>query len=74
MLLGLRGGSLGLEVAIGEGFEVDVFVVVVDSELACPLHVGQLARLGDFSDRLYVSQVRLFYLVELGESAVAVSA
>lgn len=73
MLLELWGGLLGVEVAEGEGLKVNVLAVLVDSELSCPLHVGQLARLGNIPDRLDVAQVRLFYLVELGESAVAIS-
>ena len=74
MLLELGDRPLGLEVAVGEGLEVYVVLVLVDSQLSCPLHVGQLARLGGFPDRLYVAQVRFFYLVELGERAMAVSA
>jgi hypothetical protein len=73
MLLELWGGLLGVEVAEGEGLQVNVLAVLVDSELSCPLQVGQLARLGNIPDRLDVAQVRLFYLVELGESAVAIS-
>lgn len=73
MLLGFRGASRRFEIAVSKGFEVYVLVLFVDSELARPLHVGKLARSGGLSDRLDVSQVRLFYLVELGECPSSVS-